>query len=86
MDRHHGLEVEIKDHVANDHSKNLREDIDEKHAEVIGLLQSHIQQTTQEFGHMRAEMGELRRNFEDERTRTRILEDAISGKAKTPRR
>jgi len=74
---------EVRDHVANDHSENLRVDLDEKFAAVLAKIDDHGKHVNKRFDGLESTVGQLRHDFEGERERIRAVED---GQKKAPTR
>lgn len=79
----------VKEHIANDHASNLREDLDAKFEAVFkrfdavdGKFDEHRDQVAADFRGIRKDLGQLRTDFEGERVRIRGVEDAESSRTR----
>lgn len=66
---------EVREHVANDHSSNLRVDLDEKFSTVLEKIDLHGKQVERRFDGLDNTVSQLRKDFEGERFRIRAVED-----------
>lgn len=84
--------TDIKEHVANNHSSNLRVDLDEKFDAVFKRFDSmenkfdeHKIEVSDEFRGIRRDIGQLRGDFEGERVRIRGVEDSAAKRRRAAR-